>query len=478
MKTTVDINPYFIRMNEMEPIKFLYSLVNYERLPGYHYDLEAYRKFLSKLGSPQNKLKNVVVIAGTKGKGSTAAIINSCLIANGYKVGLFTSPHLKRINERIKINNHEISNQELRKYITIIKPHIDMKTRIGARTFFEVLTTIAYMHFATKEVDFTVLEVGLGGRLDATNVFTNHLPVITRIGYDHMNLLGNRLSQIAYEKAGIISPSSPYQVRDKLLRSPQQVEKLVRGGKVTITIHQRPSVEKVLKRIAQERKNEIIYADILHRIKIKRMTLSGTKMRINSPLGAFDTCLPLAGKHQIENLSIALTVLNELKKRGFEIDLCRLKKGIAQTELHGRWEIISEKPLMIYDVAHNEDSFRALENNLRIIFRNKAFRHVKDRAKVPDLYLIFGCSRDKDINYAVKHIFPRAKEVLLVKADNPRSMEPLEIYTRAKKYQKNLIIANSVKNALEYLRAKSEESQTIVIFGSFYLYNEIDCDLI
>jgi len=472
----------------MNPEKFLNSLVNYEKVPGYKYDLEAYKRFLERLGSPHKNLKNVVLIAGTKGKGSTATIINSCLIANGYKVGLFTSPHLKKINERIKINNQEISKQKMNKYIKIIKPHI--KNCFGARTFFEVLTTIAFMHFAEEEVDFAILEVGLGGRLDATNVFYAHIPVITRIGYDHMNLLGNKLSQIAYEKAGIITDSrlqSRHRSRDarfsdkiKILEKTaiadgqkiplnSPLTKGERGGFV-ITIHQRPSVEKVLKRIARERKNEIIYADELHRIKIKRMMLSGTKMRIKNPLGEFDTFLPLAGRHQIENLSIALTVLNELKNRGFEINLFRVKKGIAQTQLPGRLEIISEKPLIIYDVAHNEDSFKALHNNLKLLF-SKNSSSIKEE---PDLYIIFGCNKDKNITYATKNIFPKAKEALLVKADNPRAMEPIEIYNKAKKYQKNLVIAGSTKNALEYINSKANNNLAILIFGSFYLYSDLN----
>lgn len=430
----------------MNPEKFLYSLVNYEKVPGYQYDLEAYKMFLEKVGAPHRKLTNVILIAGTKGKGSTATIINSCLIAHGYKVGLFTSPHLIRITERIKINNREITSKEMEKYVKLIKPHINFKTRIGARTFFEALTTCAYMYFAEKKVDFAVLEVGLGGRLDATNVFKSHIPVITRIGYDHMNLLGNKLSQIAYEKAGIIHPS-PVQSR-------------------VITIHQRPCVEQVFQKVANERNSRIIYADDLHRIQIKKIRLAGTDVLISGALGKLQAFLPIFGKHQIENLKIALAVLYELKKRGFKISIPAVKNGLAQAKLAGRFEIVSKKPLVIYDVAHNEDSFRALNDNLGEFFNISSTNR-------KNLYIIFGCNKDKKIDYAIKHIFPEAKEVLLVRIDNPRTMEPLEIYNKAKKYQKNLLIAGSIKNALEYLNSKKLEKPLILIFGTFYLYSDV-----
>lgn len=444
-------------MSDFKFKEFLYSLINYEQVPNYHYDLEAFKEFLARLGSPHKKLKNVILIAGTKGKGSTVTITNSCLIASGYKVGLFTSPHLKKINERIKINNQEIADEELNRYIEIIKPHIDLKTKVGARTFFEVLTTIALMHFGDNAVDFAVLEVGLGGRLDATNVFSSHIPVITRIGYDHMNLLGNKLSQIAYEKAGIIPPP---------LSSGK--EELARECNVVITIFQRPSVERVLKKVARERNKEIIYAEKMHEIEIRGISLKGSRLKISGKLGNFNAFLSLAGWHQIENLKIALAVLYELKKKGFQINLSAIKRGLGQTKLPGRFEVIFNNPLVIYDVAHNEDSFRALYENIKHLLK------IKDRG----LFFIFGCNRDKNINFAIKNLFPLAETALLVKANNPRAMEPIEIYRKAKMYQKNLIIAGSVKRAFEYLRAKANVLSPVVIFGSFYLYDELPANLI
>lgn len=350
---------------------WLDSLINYEKYPSYNYTLAAFRRFLARIGSPQDKLRNVILIAGTKGKGSTAAILNSCLIAAGYRVGLYTSPHLKKVNERIRVNGRPITGREFEKYIRIIKPHVDYRRREGARTFFEALTAIAFLHFLEHRVDIALLEVGLGGRRDATNVTRPLISAITRVGYDHENLLGKKLSGIAHEKAGIIHD---------------------RG--TTVTIHQRPIVEKILRAEARKRRQRMVLAESLHDLKITRSTLAGTAYRATGKLGRFDSFLPLAGAHQRENLALALAVLSELKDRGFKMTKPKIVRGLRRTELAGRFETISRDPLVIYDAAHNEDSFRALEKNLALLRGKK-------------LYLIFGCSSDKDIGYCIRHIFPR-----------------------------------------------------------------------
>lgn len=466
----------------MNPEEFFNSLVDYEKIPGYNYKLEDFIEFLTKFDSPQKKLNNVIHIAGTKGKGSTAAMISSCLESCGYRVGLFTSPHLQKINERIKINNIEISNQDLMKYIKLIKPYIKRKHGAspvkyrklsgapsikhhefhGVSTFFEVLTMVAFLHFLKKKTDFSILEVGLGGRLDSTNVTHPIISVITKIGYDHTDLLGNKLSQIAREKAGIIKPP-PF--------PPPQMGEDKGGGKVItistqqacsrlITIHQRSSVEQVIKRVAKKQHNKIIFAEDQHNIKILKQSIKGSHLKINGEIGKFNTFLPLPGKHQIENLLIAMSVLNELRKKGYTITEPAIQNGIKQTDLHGRFEVLSKNPLLIYDCAHNDDSFEALGNNLRLL-------------KTKKFSLIFGCKKNKDIQYCLKNIFPRAQEVVLVKAFDPPGMEPHKIYKRAKKYQKNLTIASSVKDAIEYLKTKNSNNTAIIITGTFYLWNEI-----
>ncbi len=427
----------------MNPEAFLDSLVNYEKITGYNYNLKDFQEFLRIFDSPQKRLNNIIHIAGTKGKGSTASIIGSCLASCGYKVGLFTSPHLKRVNERIKINSGEITNRDLKKYIQQIKPYIKKNHHArpvkyrkyhGARTYFEVLTTIAFLHFLQKKTDFSILEVGLGGRLDSTNVTNPLISVITRIGYDHMHLLGSRLTQIAWEKAEIIKPHVDL-----------------------ITIYQRPTVARIINRIARARKSSITFAEDQHTITVVKQSLQGSRLRIKGKVGTFTVFFPLIGQHQLENLLLALSVLSKLKKLGFKISIPAIQKGMRRISLHGRFEIISKNPLIIFDCAHNQDSFEALERNL-------------DSFNIRDFYIIFGSSRDKDIRYCLNHILPRAREVLLVKADNPRAIAPVDFYPIARKYHNKVTISSSVQKALQYIKNRTSKKSPILITGSFYLW--------
>ena len=417
-------------MAQTEAERYLNSLINYEKIPGYDYNLQDFEKFLNNFRSPHKRLKNIIHIAGTKGKGSTAAILNSCLLENGYRVGLYTSPHLRKINERIKLNNQNITTRALNGYIRRIKPFV--QSYDSTRTFFEVLTAIAFLYFLENNADFSILEVGLGGRLDATNVVQPTVSVITKIGYDHTDLLGRRLDQIAREKAGIL-----------------------KGGRL-VTIHQRPVVEKVILNIARQKKTRIIYAEDLHRIKVKKASITGTEFEIIGVLGQFDTYLPLAGTHQMSNLLIALAVLAELKNLGFHIRKEKIIRGIKKTTLPGRFQVISKRPRIIFDVAHNPDSFEALYHNL-VQFR------------IDNFYLIFGCNQDKKIDFCLRNIFPRAREVYLVKTPSPRTMHPQKLYLRARRYQKNIFVGNSVNSVLKHLVTKVHD-KTILITGSFYLW--------
>jgi dihydrofolate synthase/folylpolyglutamate synthase len=415
-----------------EYLDFLYSLIDYEKIAGYNYDLDAYKNFLSTLDMPQQKLGNTILIGGTKGKGSTAAILSACLQNNGYRVGLYTSPHLRDMNERIKVNDCSISDADFERQLKKIMP-VMAKTK-GARSFFEALTTSAFLYFGEKQVDFSVLEVGLGGRLDATNAADPTMSVITRIGYDHTNLLGSRLGQIATEKAGII-----------------------RERGTLITIHHRPAVERVIRKIAAQKKSKIVLADRQHKIRVLAQFLDRSRIRVDGKLGRFDCTLPLPGTHQIENATIALAVLSELQALGFPLGTDAVRRGIGKTSLHGRFEVISRKPLLIFDCAHNEDSFKALEQNLL------AF-------KIHKFYLVFGSSRDKDIRYCLQKICPKAKHVFVVKADNPRAMEPHDLLLKVRKYQEKVTALRSVRAALDQLLQIKEKPMTIIVTGSFYLW--------
>lgn len=424
---------------------WLDSLIDYERSPAYDYRLDGFRRALAAIGSPHRRLRGVILIAGTKGKGSTAAILDACLRAHGYRVGLFTSPHLVDINERIRVNGRPVSDAELAGHVARIRDRFSSRPRAGARSFFEALTAIAFRHFARHRTDFTILEVGLGGRRDATNVCRTLIPVITRIGHDHVNLLGRRLAGIAGEKAGIM-------------------RRLPGRFRSAVTVEQRPAVMKVLAAEARRTGHRLVRAEDRHRVTQLEGTLGGNRYRIDGELGRFEARLPLAGVQHNENLCLALALLAELKNRGFPIAIPKVVRGLGSVRLAGRFEVLRRRPLTIYDAAHNEDSFRVLEQNLKLL---------KGRRR----YFIFGCSNDKDIGYCLRRVLPRGREVVLVKADHPRAMDLSRISLQLRGRRARIVAAGSVPEALAYCEARIRSSPgrpaAIIVFGSFYLYADV-----
>jgi dihydrofolate synthase/folylpolyglutamate synthase len=417
--------------------QFLDRLIDHEKTAGYDYDLDAFRRFLGHFGKPHLALRNVIHIAGTKGKGSIAALLHSCLGACGYRVGLFTSPHLCSVHERIRINDRSITESELYAYLQRIAPFIGEKQR--ARTYFEVLTTVAFLYFLKARTDFVILETGLGGRIDCTNVVTPIITAITRIGYDHQHLLGSTLPAIAQEKAGIIKSNVPL-----------------------VLTRQRPCVARVLERAARARNARVIYSDSVHSVCPVEVTARGTRVNVQGAFGDFSLRMPMIGRHHAENLSLALAVLRELRAAGFTITRQSLRQGIARTRLRGRFDIVSTKPRIIFDCAHNLDSYAALDATIRDM-------HIKD------FTLVFGTSDQKDFRYCERRIMPRAREILLVQADHPRAIAPARLATRARRNNRNVIIAGTMKNALEYVRAHSARDRTVIITGSFYLWQPEWC---
>ncbi len=415
----------------MNPDRFLKLLINYELRPGYNYDLDAYKRFLSELGNPQSDIGSIIHIAGTKGKGSIAAMIDSCLRAAGYNVGLYTSPHLNSINERIRFNGHKIPRKRLASYLKLIKPLV--KYRHAARTFFEVLTAVAFKYFQDKKCDVSVLEVGLGGRLDATNVTSPMISIISRIGYDHTNLLGTRLSQIAREKAGIIKPEIP-----------------------VITVNQNQDVQRVICRIAGRLNSPVMFADRMMTARIKKISLTGTDLKINGIWGPIDIKLPIIGRHQIENLKIALLALHECREKGYYIIKESIVQGLRKLHLPGRFQVLQPDPMIIFDCAHNEDSFRAFHGNIQDL-------------GIKNFILIFGASKFKDIDYCIKKIFPIAERIILVAFENPRSYKIPDLISKAARFKHKIVTAKSVKHAI-HLAKRFSDKNSILITGSFFLW--------
>ncbi len=365
--------------------------------------LDRIEALLKKLGNPEKKLK-CIHVAGTNGKGSVCAMISSILVDAGYKVGMYTSPHLKRFNERIRTNNKMISDKDIVTY------YLRVKKYVTNQSFFEITTAMAFLYFAGKEVDFVVLEVGLGGRLDATNVITPLVSIITNIGLEHTEFLGNTTGKIAYEKAGIIKKNIP-----------------------TITAAEGIALA-TIKKISNERNSKLC-------IVIKK----NTSYRIG-----------LKGEFQKLNAAMAIEAM-EILKNNYEVKIKKsnVKKGLLNSKWPGRLQFLEKNVLA--DCAHNTHGIKVLAKELmRIDYKN--------------LIMVLGFSKDKDIVSMAKIINPVADKIILTKSSNERAAEPSSI---KQYFNKNSIIINNPKQALDYAKKIAKKQDLILIAGSIFLVGEI-----
>ncbi len=433
--------------NYQEVKKYLDSFINYEKKRSFSYSrclrLERVKALMEKLEIPYSQFK-VIHIAGTKGKGSVATFCAYILAVSGFKVGLFTSPHFFDMRERIKILKKKkekveefvIPRNNLKNILNEMYPVLEdfRETKLGRITFFEVYTAIAFRYFSQKNVDFVVLETGLGGRLDATNIVIPSVTILTHIDYDHTDKLGKTLKKIAYEKAGIIKRKIP-----------------------VISSFQRRSVEKVLKERAKKKKAELFMLK-------KEFGFSNVCLRKDYTLFDFwfndfslkDIKIIMKGKYQVENACLALASLYILEKRKI-LKKVYFKEGLKEAFLEGRFEIVREKPLIILDVAHNPSSFQILKETLSLYFPKKR------------IILIFASSSDKPAEKMIKKI--KTKKIILTSFSNPRSFSPEELYKKIKKEEVELVNPSwrALKKALNYCK----KNDLILITGSFYLVAEI-----
>jgi len=471
---------------------YLDSLLNYERRPFFSYKrsfkLERTHLLLKHLQISYQGLK-AIHIAGTKGKGSTAHFCAYLLAASGFKVGLFTSPHLFDFRERIqivrslgqrhagtvKVKNSLISKKDMVKIIEEFRmglKNLKISQKLGQVTFFEVFTAAAFKYFLQKDVDFVILESGLGGRLDSTNVVNPLVDIITYIDYDHTDKLGKKLAEIATEKAGIIKKNTPL-----------------------ICSFQRPSCLKVIKdkcksmgarlflperdfkaqniRFKQEHTlfnfefNGFtpLEASDLKGKRTKLLTevypVRSTKFKVEKQklLTGFtlkNLKIHLKGKHQVENASLALAALFLLGRRGVVKKRIDYKGGLKASIIPGRFEVVSKSPLIIVDIAHNASSFSALGDSLKKYFPRKK------------IILIFACSQDKDAKKMLKEI--DYFYLILTRFDNPRSQDVLKLKSIVK--DENAYLAKDIGEALEEAKEKYKDKRVIVISGSLFLVSE------
>ena len=406
------------------------------------FSLDRMRLFLKKLSDPHKKIRSVH-IAGTKGKGSTATMLASMLQACGHTVGLYVSPHICDIRERISIGGQKIPRMELTRLIAKVAPHVE-RMRDDKPTFFEILTAIAFCHFKNQNVDIAVVETGMGGRLDSTNVLKPEVCGLTSISMDHVQQLGDNLASITKEKAGIFKADVP-----------------------AISVPQHPTATKVLKKAAIQSKTKVRFTgediDFSYRVESSRQEGCHTRVCLTTPDSRFEhLVVPVLGEHQALNCGLALALLDQLKKQGLDIDDEKAIKGLASVNLPGRMELIREDPRVLVDGAHNAASIRAL------------IRGVGQHIPYDSMVMVFGCAADKDIRGMMEQIATGADKVIFTRASNVRSADPKEladIYTelsdgRVAQTTENLTEAMNIANS-----AVSRED-LICICGSFYLVGE------
>ncbi|MCX7991602.1 MAG: bifunctional folylpolyglutamate synthase/dihydrofolate synthase [Proteobacteria bacterium] len=366
--------------------RYLYSLEKYGILLG----LENIEIILSLIGNPEKKLKTVHIV-GTNGKGSTASFLSKILMSGGYKVGVYTSPHLIKFNERIKINNRLISDKDIEKIAFHIKEQIDKsKHKERPYTFFEVTTALAFKYFYEKKVDIAVIEAGLGGRLDATNVLNPFLTIITNVGLEHKEFLGDTLEKIAFEKGSVIKKSTP-----------------------VITAVEESGPLQVISNIADERQAPlfVLGRDFnFQRKNLFEFDYHGIKKKLKNL-----KLKNLIGINQFKNASLALAGVEILTNKGFKLSLESIKSGISNATWEGRFEIIRKRPPFIIDGAHNPHGVKALIENINHFYPDKRF------------IFILNVLKDKDIHEMIDSIIPYATNIYLCPNKNDRSYSAVEL---------------------------------------------------
>jgi dihydrofolate synthase/folylpolyglutamate synthase len=419
-------------------LDYLYSYVDYSlkhssELAKAEFKLDRMFALMDELGNPQSKYP-IIHVAGTKGKGSVSALCASALQAGGYKVGLYTSPHLLDYCERIQVNGETISHEFMVELVDEARPAV---AKISKLTTFEITTALGFLAFAKLGCNAAVIEVGLGGRLDATNVVTPKVSVITSLSYDHMAVLGDTLAKIAGEKAGIIKPGVP----------------------VVSSLQDEDALE-VLGRVAKLNNSPFTLLGKDIKFEKLRSSLDGQSLRIEDNLqhSTLNIQLPLLGDHQIENAATAYTAL---KTSGIKLSNEAIQKGISQVQWRARFEVVRRDPPVIFDSAHNQDSFVKLRQTLDEYFPGKP------------VYLIFGASEDKNIPGMFAEIKPRLRKLIVTRADHPRALEAEKIIELANQAGLESEAVSPVEAALaRALELSAKDGSIVLSAGSMFVTAE------
>ena len=421
-------------------LDFIYSFIDYEKKRDPHvkiiWDLKRVDLLLEKLGNPHLKSKTVH-IAGSKGKGSTAAMVASVLTKAGYTTGLYTSPHLHFFNERIRVNGRLITNDEIVEVIAKIKPAVEEVNKeaiYGLLTTFEVTTVLGFYYFGQKKVDFQVIEVGLGGRLDATNVVQPDVCIITPISYEHTDILGKTLTLIAAEKSGIIKKGS-------IVISSPQVEE-ADAAIVSACDKQGAKLIRVGK--------DVTY-------KSTKFDDTQQSFSVKGRLGNYDLTIPLLGEYQLSNAATAVAALEVLVEKGNTIPMPCIVQGMKEVKWEGRLQVLNRYPLVVTDGAHNRDSAHKLRQALAQYF------------KFEKAVLIIGMSSDKDLAGIVAELAPVFRQVIVTKSQHPRAMDTKPIAEEFLKYGIAAWQTDDISIAMPLGLSLVGENDLLCITGSLFV---------
>jgi dihydrofolate synthase/folylpolyglutamate synthase len=441
-----------IETKYQEALDYLYTFIDYSMTRNLRYseekfNLDRMRKFMELFDNPHKKFP-VIHVAGTKGKGSTSALIAHALYEEGYKVGFYTSPHLHDFCERIQVDFNPMKHEEMVAIVDEMRLKIPFVAEI---TTFELMTAMAFIYFENKKVDYAVIEVGLGGRLDATNVVSPLISVITSLSLDHINVLGDTLAKIAFEKGGIIKNNTPVVV------APQKDEAIL-----------------VIKKIAEERNSPLFQVgkDYLYAQAAK--SLSGQNFFVwpkedQIAVNAFIESagredweptkfhIPLLGFHQVQNAATAFTTLTVLRQHGLKISDDSIRKGFANVVWPGRFEVLNRRPFIVIDSAHNRESALRLRSAVDDYFPG-----------IP-VILVFGASEDKDIDGMLLELLPRVKVVITTKSIHPRAISPEDLVKKANQMGVRAIPTQSLEEAFDQALKLAGKENLILVAGSIFV---------
>jgi len=433
-------------------LDYIYSFIDYSLKRHLNKDeadfkLDRMKRFMQLLDNPQDNYK-IIHVAGTKGKGSVSALCASALVSQGYKVGLYTSPHLQDYSERIQVNGKPIDPPDVVRLVDNLKKIVEFVPDI---TTFELTTALGFLYFAEQHVDVAVVEVGLGGRLDATNIVNPFVSVITSISFDHTAVLGNTLKEIAFEKGGIIKHNRPVVV------SPQKDE-----------------VINEIRRISSERSSPLVYVGTAYEYQFGEHSLAGQSFKVrstynpNKVLGTqsqpplevrkakqFD--IPLLGAHQVINAITAYAALQVAKQEGLHITEKAIKTGFKNVKWPARFELLRKNPPVIVDGAHNVDSMEKLKQALDDYFPSLPF------------ILVLGMSADKDSEGMLSVILPRAAKVIATRSIHPRAMNPYELLRKINVHHNNAEAIYLIEDAVQKAVNDAKNEMGILITGSVFV---------